>query len=57
MKLLILVPFLEADFDEISPITAHRTSNHVVQTATTDNASPSSRRKEEGDKMNNSNDN
>lgn len=31
VKLLILVPFLEADFDEISPITAHRTSNHIVQ--------------------------
>lgn len=31
VRFLILLLFLEADFDEVSPITAHRASNHVAQ--------------------------
>lgn len=31
VKFLVLVPFLEADFDEISPVSAQKASNHAAQ--------------------------
>lgn len=31
VEFLVLVPFLEADFDEMSPVTAQRASNHAVK--------------------------
>lgn len=31
VRFFVLLLFLEADFDEVSPITVHRASNHVAQ--------------------------